>query len=86
MTVRGGLVTCRPCDLMSPRPWDTHPTLAPASTWNAMGTTLGVGSVMTAAGWKQPVGSVRPRGVGEVTSDVVTIVINGLGLSRWNES
>jgi len=43
--------TCRPCDLMSPRPWDSHPTLAPASTWNAMGTTLGVGSVMTAAGW-----------------------------------
>jgi len=51
MTVRGGLVTCRPCDLMSPRPWDGRPTLAPASTWNAMGTTLGVGSVMTAAGW-----------------------------------
>jgi len=72
---------------MSPRPWDSHPTLAPASTWNAMGTTLGVGSVMTAAGWiGQPVGSVRPRGAGEVTSDVANMVFNGLGLSRWNKS
>jgi len=49
--MRGGVVHGRPCDLMSPRPWDGRPTLAPASTWNAMGTTLGVGSVMTAAGW-----------------------------------
>jgi len=47
-----------------------------------MGTTLGVGSVMTAAGWVK----LRPRGVGEVTSDAANIVINGLGLSRWNES
>ena len=51
MTVRGGLVMCRPCDLMSPRPWDGHLTLILAFTWNVMGESLWVGSVVIGAGW-----------------------------------
>jgi len=42
---------CRPHDLASPRPWDGHSNLILAFTWNVMGESLWVGSVMIGAGW-----------------------------------
>jgi len=53
-----GLITCGPRDLVSPRPWDSHPTLALAFTLNALGIVLGsVGLDIC--------GSVSPMRVGE---------------------
>jgi len=36
-----GLIMCGPRDLVSPRPWDSHLTLALAFTLNALGIVLG---------------------------------------------
>ena len=41
----------RPCDLTSLRTYDGHLTLVLAFTWNAMGESLWVGSVVIGAGW-----------------------------------